>query len=78
MDVFYANLKNIPTTLIKNPKRKPLIGQGIKQQQQQQQQQQLLPPPPGIPIGKTSIDLTSNKKDKLKEDSNWIHHWKAL
>ena len=78
MSEFYANLKNIPSTLIRNLNRKSLVGRGSTPSTTRL-------PPPGIPIGRPVIDLTRAKaktevktKEVLSTDSNWIQQWKAL
>ena len=68
---FYANLTNVPLSLVTNPRRRQILVGGQQQQQQQQQQrQQKQPrlPPPGLP----------NKPPKPLLGDDWSNVWKTL
>ena len=60
---FYQNLFSVPTSLIRNPNRKYLVGKGSSRQN--------IPPPPGLPINQTAIPINSGVDD-------WKSSWKTM
>ena len=69
---FYHSLTDIPTSLIRNIKRREMIGlgrSGIKSEDLKNKA--VIPPPPGIPVNKKPIDIT------VDMENSWISLWKA-
>ena len=57
-------LKNIPSSLIKNPNGKQLVGRGFSTLSQQSSGKAIdaVPPPPGVPVGRPVLDLSKDKR----------------
>ena len=72
-EIFYNALKNVPLTLVKNVKRRSLVGKGRSTFSHTKPLKNIaVPPPPGIPVNVEPIDISTDQKGS---GSDWLSNW---